>query len=159
MDIDLNFTDVPDLTGDFGGTPEITEDLGISPDTGGVISVNGKTGKVVLTAKDIDAQEKLVSGVNIKTINNQSLLGTGNIKIEGIEPEPQIYRGNTEPLDSNILVWIDTSIHSRNAMLTADDKVFVTSDDLDFVPAGQIPLYTSDNKAFIDANNKTFMTA
>ena len=30
-----------------------------------------------------DYQEKLVSGTNIKTINNQSLLGSGNISIQG----------------------------------------------------------------------------
>lgn len=30
-----------------------------------------------------DAQEKLVSGTNIKTVNNQSLLGAGNITISG----------------------------------------------------------------------------
>ena len=29
------------------------------------------------------AQEKLVSGSNIKTINNQSVLGSGNISISG----------------------------------------------------------------------------
>lgn len=33
-----------------------------------------------------DKQDKLVSSVNIKTINNQSLLGTGNITISGGEP-------------------------------------------------------------------------
>lgn len=32
-------------------------------------------------------QDKLVSGKNIKTINNQSLLGAGNIKIDGGSPK------------------------------------------------------------------------
>lgn len=32
---------------------------------------------------NIGAQEQLVSGTNIKTINNQSLLGSGNISISG----------------------------------------------------------------------------
>lgn len=35
------------------------------------------------TSNDLSLQEKLVSGTNIKTINNQSLLGNGNITIEG----------------------------------------------------------------------------
>jgi hypothetical protein len=41
-----------------------------------VQSVNGSTGAV-------SVQETLVSGTNIKTINNQSLLGAGNIDISG----------------------------------------------------------------------------
>ena len=36
-----------------------------------------------LTPADIGAQPTLVSGTNIKTINNQSLLGSGNISISG----------------------------------------------------------------------------
>jgi len=40
-----------------------------------VTSVNNSTG-------DVTVQETLVSWTNIKTINNQSLLGSGNITIE-----------------------------------------------------------------------------
>ena len=35
------------------------------------------------TLSQLGAQEELTSGTNIKTINNESLLGSGNIKIEG----------------------------------------------------------------------------
>ena len=68
-----------------------------------VTSVNTKTGAVSLTASDVGAladnttyvssvngnsgavtvQETLVSGTNIKTINNTSLLGSGDISIPG----------------------------------------------------------------------------
>ena len=68
-----------------------------------VTSVNTKTGAVSLTASDVGAladsttyvssvngssgavtvQETLVSGTNIKTINNNSLLGSGDITISG----------------------------------------------------------------------------
>lgn len=52
----------------------------------------------VLTDKDY--QEELVSGTNIKTINNVSILGSGNIDIEG---------GRTSPLaDKNIVVFGDS---------------------------------------------------
>lgn len=37
----------------------------------------------IWTVVHTDLQDKLVSGTNIKTINNQSLLGSGNINIEG----------------------------------------------------------------------------
>lgn len=43
------------------------------------INLNGTS----YTVKDPNAQETLVSGTNIKTINNQSLLGSGNITISG----------------------------------------------------------------------------
>lgn len=43
------------------------------------ITLNGTDYNV----KDANAQETLVSGTNIKTINNQSILGSGNITIQG----------------------------------------------------------------------------
>ena len=70
--------------------------------TGGVESVNGKTGIVVLTPSDIGAYAKPSGGIpksdlasavqaslnkadtalqNIKTVNNQSLVGTGNVSV------------------------------------------------------------------------------
>lgn len=39
--------------------------------------------KPTYTASEIGAQETLISGTNIKTINNESLLGSGNITISG----------------------------------------------------------------------------
>ena len=39
--------------------------------------------KTYIDDKDSGLQETLVSGTNIKTINNQSLLGSGNIDIQG----------------------------------------------------------------------------
>ena len=62
-----------------------------------VTSVNGKTGAVVLKTSDLEnnsnyitnsyhdnsKQDTLISGTNIKTINNQSILGSGNITISG----------------------------------------------------------------------------
>lgn len=43
------------------------------------ITLNGTDYNV----KDANAQETLVSGTNIKTINNESILGSGNIVIQG----------------------------------------------------------------------------
>lgn len=132
MDIELNFSDIPDLTEDFGSTPSIEEDFGIGVEASGVISVNGKTGRVVLEASDLNAQEKLVSGKNIKTINGNSLLGSGNIEISGgVE---QVYRGATQPTDNNILIWIDTGIPG-NQLFTSDGKEFITSDNKIFITA------------------------
>lgn len=41
------------------------------------LTVDGKT----YTIEDGGAQRTLVSGINIKTINNESLLGSGNITV------------------------------------------------------------------------------
>ncbi len=68
----------------------------INAATSPVNSVNGKTGTVVLKTSDLEnnsnyvttsyhdntKQNTLKSGENIKTINNQSILGSGNITIE-----------------------------------------------------------------------------
>lgn len=71
---------------------------------GAVDSVNGQVGAVIITPQNIgtytsqqidskldEKQNSLISGTNIKTINNQSLLGEGNIEIVsegGIEDAP-----------------------------------------------------------------------
>ena len=49
-------------------------------------SPNAQSGKAVAEAVS-DKQDSLVSGTNIKTINNQSILGSGNITIEGDKGE------------------------------------------------------------------------
>lgn len=50
----------------------------VDSDTKGqVTSVNNQTGAVTV-------QETLVSGTNIKTINNNSILGSGNLDIDGL---------------------------------------------------------------------------
>ena len=46
-----------------------------------VTSVNGQTGVITLSASDVGAQPTLVSGTNIKTVNGNSLLGSGDITI------------------------------------------------------------------------------
>ena len=54
----------------------------VDTDTKGQVeSVNGQTGTVVLTASDVGAQATLVSGTNIKSVNNNSLLGSGNLEL------------------------------------------------------------------------------
>ena len=49
-----------------------------------ITSVNGISpvhGDVKLTPTNIGAEDKLISGANIKTINGESILGTGNLEI------------------------------------------------------------------------------
>lgn len=57
------------------------------------------TPRAVKYAYDLanDKQDPLVSGINIKTINNESILGSGNITITS---GAQVYYGTTEPSSS-----------------------------------------------------------
>ena len=57
---------------------------------------------------DVDTtviQEKLVSSQNIKTINNESILGSGNITIEGgsVDVDPSLDSGSTNPVANSAI--------------------------------------------------------
>lgn len=58
------------------------------------------------TSSDLNLQDKLVSGTNIKTINNQSILGSGNITIQGSGEVSPIVSGSILefPQESNVRV-------------------------------------------------------
>jgi hypothetical protein len=49
----------------------------------GLVSDGGALADGQLNAQDIGAQPALVSGTTIKTVNGASLLGSGNITVEG----------------------------------------------------------------------------
>lgn len=76
IQLDKAIKKIQDMSGGSGGTPGAIADVrvdGISVvDALGIANIN-------LTSY----QPKLVSGTNIKTINNQSILGSGNIDIQG----------------------------------------------------------------------------
>lgn len=66
------------------------------------VKINGSTkypfdgivdiGNVITSHQDISGkQDKLVSGTNIKTVNGESILGSGNITIEGSSPSSVAY--------------------------------------------------------------------
>ena len=71
------WNDLHYLSSNINNGGDITVDQTYSP-----ISENAQSGKAVAEAVS-DKQDSLVSGTNIKTINNQSILGSGNITIEG----------------------------------------------------------------------------
>jgi len=53
----------------------------------------------------INAQETLVSGTNIKTVNNQTILGSGNIEITGasITVDDQMSSASTNPVQNKVI--------------------------------------------------------
>ena len=56
-------------------------------------------------------QDNLVSGTNIKTINSQSLLGSGNIVISGGGGTQNVFIQETEPAVGvgDKVLWLQTS--------------------------------------------------
>lgn len=62
-------------------------------------------------------QDALVSGTNIKTINNESLLGSGNIALTMEEKEVSI--GTTEPVDEDTKIWINPEEEATSTTLAA----------------------------------------
>lgn len=92
-------------------------------EAGAVSSVNGQTGDVVITATSLGAitkanadaayaskteleekQDTLVSGTNIKTINGQSVIGSGNIEIQG---------GGTITVDSALSTTSENPVQNK----------------------------------------------
>lgn len=54
-------------------------------------------------------QDTLVSGTNIKTINNTSILGSGNIDVGGGSSLPISFSTTQPPLDGSVILWINAS--------------------------------------------------
>ena len=65
-------------------------------------------------------QDRLVSGTNIKTINNQSLLGAGNINITGgnTETDTSMSDTSTNPVQNKVIkAYIDGLVGNVAARL------------------------------------------
>ena len=79
---------------------------------GAVSSVNGKTGAVVLTASDVGAATAAQGALadtaiqSVKTINNQSIVGTGNVDIGGL-PSQTGNAGKFLTTDGTDASWSD----------------------------------------------------
>ena len=75
---------------------------------------------------DENKQDKLVSGENIKTINNQSILGSGNITIEGADVPtftPTYWSGDEITFREQDLEDIITNKYQKIAVYSEDDEV------------------------------------
>ena len=107
-------------------------------------------------------QDTLVSGTNIKTINNQSLLGSGNITIEGGSGggeanviETVKVNGTTLTPDSNKAVNIPLATTSADGLMSFIDKSKV--DSIKEVSITQIPSgSTSDLGTTIKVGNDKY---
>lgn len=117
-------TKVSDLTNDSGFTSNTGTITGItmngaSKGTSGVVNLG-----TVIT--DISGkQDALISGTNIKTVNNNSLLGNGNIDISGgvttVDP--------TTPVSGTIVIPTKTSDLTNDSNFIADSNYIHTDNN------------------------------
>lgn len=113
---------------------------------------------VVYLILDQGAQRILVSGVNIKTINNQSILGSGNINISGggssyssgtgisISANNEINHSNSVMAQITQAVYpisIDAQGHvsSYGSAVTIPTNVSQLNNDSGYLTLGTLPIY------------------
>ena len=78
-----------------------------------------------ITMEDVENKGYLTEHQQLKTINGESIVGTGNIVIEGggtdgVEAINEVYIGDDEPTDENVELWIVPSAESADFALKSD---------------------------------------
>lgn len=75
-------------------------------------------------ASDIGAQDTLVSGTNIKTVNGNSLLGSGNVDIDAL-PSQTGQSGKFLTTDGTDPSWADipTEVDNKSVSLNSNDEI------------------------------------
>lgn len=100
-------------------------------------ALNELNDKILTVSGEVETkQEKLVSGTNIKTINNQSILGNGNITIEG---SGQSYTAgkNIDISSSNVISVTGITVPTKVSDLTNDIGYITTANTKNFITSGQ----------------------
>lgn len=118
-----------------------------------------------MTPKEWSAkQDALVSGTNIKTINNQSLLGSGNINISGSVSDVKV--NNTSIVSSGVANLVTKTAYnaSTNKIVTESDLPKVptkTSDltnDSGFLTTETDPVFSASAASGITSSNISYWT-
>jgi len=91
-----------EVSGGGGGTSDYT-DLENKPQINNVTLAGNKS------SSDLGLQDALISGTNIKTINNTSILGNGNIDVDGL-PSQTGQSGKFLTTDGTSASWVAVSM-------------------------------------------------
>lgn len=119
------------------------------------------------TVSEIDgAQEELVSGTNIKTINNESILGSGNITIQGGGGDVNViesitFNGSAVPVDAskNAAITYSAPVTSVNGG-TGDVTISIPTKVSDLTnDSGFITSYTETDPVFSASAAATITSA
>ena len=100
--------------------------------------VNLATAGLATKAEVNSKQDTLVSGTNIKTINGNSLLGSGNIEIQGgstIAVDDSLSTTSTNPVQNKI---ITEALNGKASQSDIPTKVSELTNDSDFQTASQV---------------------
>lgn len=136
------FTEIsPDKT----NTSYIVEGRKITRVSGSNYSISNPINFITTDYHDSTKQDKLVSGTNIKTINNESLLGSGNISISGGEATDVRVNG-TSITSSGVANLVTNTAYnaSSNKLATMSDVPDVSN----FVEAQVEAVDSETNKTY-----------
>ena len=126
-------------------------------------TVRNQDKSIIANAQAIQGkQDKLVSGTNIKTINNQSILGSGNISIEGggsaVVVDSALSDTSENPVQNKVITARVTSIESSLASkANASDvptKVSQLENDSQYQTKANLDTALADYAKTSDVNSK-----
>ena len=127
--------------------------------TDNVISVTGIDTSNFATKEELATkQDTLVSGENIKTINGNSILGEGNIEIQGsVVVDPSLDSGSTNPVtNSAITIAINTiSDNTDNKQDKLTEGAFIDIDTNNVISAKIVVLTKEEWAALVDKDAST----
>ena len=126
-------------------------------------TVGNQDKSIIANAQAIQGkQDKLVSGTNIKTINNQSILGSGNISIEGggstVVVDDALSDTSENPVQNKVITTRITSIESSlGSKANASDiptKVSQLENDSTYQTKANLDTALADYAKTSDVNSK-----
>ena len=127
--------------------------------TNNIISVTGIDTSNFATKEELATkQDTLVSGENIKTINGNSILGEGNIEIQGsVVVDPSLDSGSTNPVtNSAITIAINTiSGNTDNKQDKLTEGAFIDIDTNNVISAKIVVLTKEEWAALVDKDAST----
>ena len=142
-----------ELTAIKESIPEPYNDTEIKEDISNLESTKADKAELanLATKEELNSkQDTLVSGTNIKTINNQSLLGSGNIQIEGggtITVDSELSTTSENPVQNKVIAnAINAKQDAGDYALKSDISTLATKEEL----AGKldVSVYNQDKATF-----------
>ena len=119
-----NEIDIPVADLINGLQAEITEDNKLSADLVDDTSTTNKFVSVEEKAEWSGKQDELVSGTNIKTVNGESLLGSGNVEISTNKPFPSDWNSYTHGTTKAFCDYVNADARAVQGMSYLGDVYF-----------------------------------
>ena len=126
-------------------------------------TVGNQDKSIIANAQAIQGkQDKLVSGTNIKTINNQSILGSGNISIEGggstVVVDDALSDTSENPVQNKVITTkvnsLETSLGSKANASDIPTKVSQLENDSTYQTKANLDTALADYAKTSDVNSK-----